>query len=104
MDEAVSDDQKLAAIRDRIDAIDEEIQRLFNARAEAAQEVARIKLAADPQAQFYRPERGGPRCCAGSRNAIADRSTQRRWHGCFREIMSACLALEQPLQVALSRP
>ncbi|KRT55962.1 prephenate dehydratase [endosymbiont of Ridgeia piscesae] len=103
MNEAVSDDQKLAAIRDRIDAIDEEILRLFNARAKAAQEVARIKLAADPQAQFYRPEREAQvlRRIKERNSGPLDPEEVARL---FREIMSACLALEQPLQVAFLGP
>ena len=40
----MNDDEKLNSIRERIDQLDLEIQRLLNARAQAAQEVARIKL------------------------------------------------------------
>ena len=55
----MSDEEQLADIRNRIDAIDQQIQDLLNARAEAAQEVARIKLVSDPDAVFYRPESPG---------------------------------------------
>ena len=50
---------QLGALRDRIDEIDQELQRLLNARAAAAQEVAHVKMRADPEAEpvFYRPER-----------------------------------------------
>ena len=53
----MSDDEKLKAIRERIDQIDQQLQALIVERAEAAQEVARIKLKEDPAAVFYRPER-----------------------------------------------
>ncbi len=99
----MSDEKQLADIRDRIDTIDQQIQDLLNARAEAAQEVARIKLASDPDAVFYRPER----------EAQVLRMVKERNKGpldaesvalLFREIMSICLALEQPLKVAYLGP
>jgi chorismate mutase/prephenate dehydratase len=99
----MSDDQKLSEIRERIDNLDLEIQRLLNERAAAAQEVARIKLAADPQAEFYRPERE-----AEVLRRVKERNTgpldKEEMARLFREIMSACLALEQPLKVAFLGP
>ena len=99
----MSDDEQLSAIRDRIDTLDQEIQRLLNARAEAAQEVARIKLAADPKVEFYRPERE-----AEVLRKVKERNTGpldgEEMARLFREIMSACLALEQPLEVAFLGP
>ena len=99
----MSDDHKLSAIRDRIDALDRQIQELLNARAAAAQEVARIKLAADPQAEFYRPEREAEvlRRVKARNTGPLDGEEMARL---FREIMSACLALEQPLEVAFLGP
>ena len=99
----MSDEEQLSQIRDRIDTIDQQIQDLLNARAEAAQEVARIKLASDPDAVFYRPER----------EAQVLRKVKQRNRGpldaesvalLFREIMSACLSLELPLKVAFLGP
>ena len=87
----MSDAEQLGKIRDRIDAIDEQVHQLLNQRAGAAMEVARIKLSADPNAVFYRPER----------EAQVLRMVQQRNQGplddeevarLFREIMSACLA------------
>jgi chorismate mutase/prephenate dehydratase len=99
----MNDDEKLNSIRDRIDQLDLEIQRLLNARAQAAQEVARIKLASDPQAEFYRPERE-----AEILRKVKERNTgpmdEEEIARLFREIMSACLALEQPLEVAFLGP
>ncbi|MGD8588984.1 MAG: prephenate dehydratase [Chromatiales bacterium] len=99
----MNDDEKLNSIRDRIDQLDLQIQRLLNARAQAAQEVAHIKLASDPQAEFYRPERE-----AEILRKVKERNTgpldEEEVARLFREIMSACLALEQPLGVAFLGP
>ena len=96
---------QLAELRTRIDAIDEELQRLLNARAAAAQEVAEVKLRADPDAEpvFYRPEREAQvlaRVKARNTGPMGDEDLARL----FREIMSCCLALEQPLTVAYLGP
>lgn len=98
-------DAALATLRERIDGIDLELQRLLNARAEAAQEVARVKLKADPSAEpvFYRPEREAQvlsRVKARNTGPMGDEEMARL----FREIMSCCLALEQPLTVAYLGP
>ena len=99
----MNEEQQLGEIRQRIDGIDKQLQDLLNQRAGAAMEVARIKLAADPNAVFYRPER----------EAQVLRSVKERNQGpldaeemarLFREIMSACLALERPLRVAFLGP
>jgi chorismate mutase/prephenate dehydratase len=99
----MSDDGKLKAIRERIDQLDQQIQQLIVARAEAAQEVARIKLAEDPDTVFYRPERE-----AGVLRQVKRRETgpldPEELARLFREIMSVCLALEQPLNVAFLGP
>lgn len=99
----MSEAEQLAQIRGRIDTIDRQLHELLNQRAEAAMEVARIKLAADPQAVFYRPERE-----AQVLRAVKDRNPgpldDEEVARLFREIMSACLALERPLQVAYLGP
>jgi chorismate mutase/prephenate dehydratase len=94
---------KLTDIRARIDALDEEIQRLINARAAQAQEVAKIKQAAGEATDFYRPEREAQvlrKVLARNQGPLASEEMARL----FREIMSACLALEQPLSVAFLGP
>ena len=99
----MSENQALQAIRQRIDDIDLQVQALLNQRAEMAQEVARIKIANGEQTDFYRPER----------EAMVLRQVMERNQGpldakevarLFREIMSACLAAEKPLQVAYLGP
>ena len=99
----MNDEDQLAQTRDRIDTIDRQIQDLLNARAEAAKEVARIKLASDPDAVFYRPEREAQvlRMVKQRNKGPLDAESVARL---FREIMSACLALELPLKVAYLGP
>ena len=76
---------------------------MLNARASAAQEVARIKLASDPNAVFYRPEREAQvlRAVKERNQGPLDGESVARL---FREIMSECLALEMPLKVAYLGP
>ncbi|MCB1723405.1 MAG: prephenate dehydratase [Gammaproteobacteria bacterium] len=99
----MSEDEHLAAIRDQIDAIDEQIQDLLNARARAAQEVARIKLSSDPNAVFYRPEREAQILREVKRRNVGPLSAEAMAR-LFREVMSECLALELPLNVAFLGP
>ncbi len=90
---------KLQSLRTRIDELDEKIQTLLNARAQYAQDIAQLKNGAQP----YRPER----------EAEVLRQAQKRNQGplsgehitrIFREIMSACRALEQATRVAYLGP
>ena len=99
----MSEDEHLAAIRDQIDAIDEQIQDLLNARARAAQEVARIKLSSDPNAVFYRPEREAQILREVKRRNVGPLSAEAMAR-LFREVMSECLALELPLKIAYLGP
>ena len=94
---------KLGVIRERIDSLDQQLQELLNERASLAQNVAEIKLEAGESGNFYRPER----------EIQVLRKVQERQSGplskeemarLFREVMSACLALEQPLTVAFLGP
>ncbi len=95
-------EDKLKAIRDRIDGLDEQIQALINARALCAKEVAELKNGI-PAASFYRPEREAEvlrKVIARNQGPLSGEEMARL----FREIMSACLALEQPMRVAYLGP
>lgn len=102
----MSEDKKLRQLRDRIDSIDEQIGQLISERAACAQQVAEVKKAQSPEQQglsFYRPEREAQVLRkAMERNAgpLSNEEMARL----FREIMSACLALEQPIKVAYLGP
>lgn len=98
-----SEDERLGELRRRIDQIDQELQALVSERARCAQAVAQVKQQLGLHSDFYRPER----------EAQVLRTVQQRNRGplsneeiarLFREIMSACLALEEPLRVAFLGP
>ena len=94
---------KLNVIRETIDALDVEIQALISKRAECARQVADVKQASNVDAAFYRPEREAEVLRAvQERNSgpLSDEEMARL----FREIMSACLALEQPMTIAYLGP
>jgi len=93
----------LASIRKRIDEIDERIQGLINDRARFAQEVGISKGDLPSAVDYYRPEREAAVLrTIKERNAgpIRDEEMLRL----FREIMSACLAQQEPLKVGFLGP
>lgn len=107
MNESKDPDQRKAlsldVLRKRINAIDSELLSLISERAQLAQEVAEAKLAEDPETVFYRPEREAQvmrRIMTLNQGPLSDEEMARL----FREIMSSCLALEQPLSVAYLGP
>lgn len=94
-------DDKLTPLRERIDAIDRQILDLLNQRAGVAQEVGHVK--AETNAPVFRPERELQVLRnAAQRNPgpLADADVQT----IFREIMSACRALEKRVTVAYLGP
>ena len=99
-------EQELKALRVRIDSLDHKILEMISERARCAQEVGRVKmdeLAEGETAVFYRPEREAQvlkRIMEMNQGPLDNEEMARL----FREIMSACLALEQPLQVAYLGP
>ena len=95
----------LAELRDKIDGIDLQIGELISARAQCAQAVAAIKhqFSDGEEPVFYRPEREAQvlrRAMARNQGPLRDEEFARL----FREIMSACLALEAPIKVAYLGP
>lgn len=93
----------LDALRQQIDAVDERIQALIAERAGLAQQVAVAKGGAGSAADFYRPERE----VSVLRGVIARNKgplTNEEMVRLFREIMSACLAQEEPMKVGYLGP
>jgi chorismate mutase/prephenate dehydratase len=93
----------LASLRRQIDAVDQQLHELINQRARLAQQAGISKHKDGHTVDFYRPER----------EAEVLRMALDRNHGplrneeivrLFREIMSACLAQEEPLKVAFLGP
>jgi chorismate mutase/prephenate dehydratase len=93
----------LNKVRTQIDAIDEKIHGLINDRARLAQLVGISKTREGRTVDFYRPEREAQVLrMARARNTgpLRDAEVLRL----FREIMSACLAQQEPLKVAFLGP
>ena len=94
---------KLEQIREQIDALDEQLQKLINDRARLAQQVAGIKRESKDNSPFYRPEREAQilrQIQERNQGPLSDEEIARL----FREIMSTCLALEQPMSIAYLGP
>ncbi len=90
--------EELQRHRVRIDAIDDELLHLISERATNAAAIGGLKRGA-----IYRPEREAQilnRLRAQNPGPLSGDTVARL----FREIMSACLALEQPLQIAYLGP
>src|SRR5450631_3394044 len=93
----------LGNIRDRIDSVDARIQELLNERARFAQLVGISKTASGKAVDFYRPEREAEvlrKALKRNQGPLRDEEIARL----FREIMSACLAQQEPLKVAFLGP
>ncbi|MDX1824173.1 MAG: prephenate dehydratase [Thiohalomonadales bacterium] len=89
-------------LRERIDALDEQIQSLITERARIAQDVAKTKQASSDEV-FYRAEREAEvlrKVMTRNKGPLSDEEMARL----FREIMSACLALEQVMTIAFLGP
>ena len=93
----------LAEARERIDALDAQLQDLISERARIAQRVREIKARAGGSQDHYRPSREAEvlrRARERNTGPLADETVARL----MREIMSACLDLESPLKVAYLGP
>ena len=92
----------LEQLRERIDELDARIQELIAERARCAKEVGVVK-GLTSTAEFYRPEREAQvlrRVVERNEGPLRDEEMVRL----FRELMSACLAQEEPLKVAYLGP
>jgi chorismate mutase/prephenate dehydratase len=94
----------LASIRERIDGVDERIHALLNERAQLAKQVGESKNAEGmTTAEFYKPEREAQvlrKALERNRGPLRNEEVVRL----FREIMSACLAQQEPLKIAFLGP
>ena len=92
----------LSDLRQQIDDLDAQLLELISRRASLAQTVAEIKKQ-DGDEVYYRPEREAQvlrRVMEKNTGPLADEEVARL----FREVMSACLALEKPIMVAYLGP
>ena len=94
-------DNKLLPLREKIDAIDAAILELLNQRARVAQEVGHVK--AETNAPVFRPEREAQvlrNMAEKNPGPLSSDDIQL----IFREVMSACRALERRVVVAFLGP
>lgn len=94
-------DNKLQALRAQIDAIDAQLLELLNRRARIAEQVGHVK--AETSAPVFRPEREAQvlaRVAEKNPGPLQAADVQT----IFREIMSACRALEKRVTVAYLGP
>ena len=98
VNETELEQQELRNLRDAIDGIDDKLLQLINERAQLAHKIGVIK-----QGNIYRPERESQvlrRLGDANPGPLPVEAVQR----IAREVMSACLALEQPLHIAYLGP
>ncbi len=95
--------KELAGVRAEIDDIDARLLDLLSRRADCALKVGEIKSRHGESGHIYRPEREAQvlrRIQEKNRGPLSDENVT----FFFREIMSACLSLEQPLSIAFLGP
>ena len=93
----------LSAVREQIDGIDREIQSLIAERALWARQVGKAKGKLAAAIEYYRPEREAQvlrRVVDRNDGPLSDEVLVR----VFREIMSACLAQQEPLKIGYLGP
>ena len=98
----MSEKNELLSLRDKIDALDLQIMEKISQRADCAKQVAQVKKS-QGDTVYYRPEREAQvlRHIMEANKGPLDNEDMARL---FRQIMSACLALEQPIRVAFLGP
>ena len=93
--------EALATLRVQIDSIDQQLLSLLNQRANVAEQVGEIKRAEG--SPFFRPDRVAQvidKIQRANQGPLLNQHVAAIW----REIMSACLALEAPQRVAVLGP
>jgi chorismate mutase/prephenate dehydratase len=93
--------EALGALRLQIDSIDKQLLSLLNQRAHVAEQVGEIKKAEG--SPFFRPDRVA-QVIDKIQNANQGPLLNQHVAAIWREIMSACLALEAPQRVAVLGP
>ncbi|MBV1750051.1 MAG: prephenate dehydratase [Desulfarculus sp.] len=99
--EANPSQEAIAALRDEIDQVDRELMALLNQRARLAMDIGRLKQAAG--LAVFVPERECDlldNLTKGNHGPLPDRYLL----NVFREVISACRSVQQPLKVAFLGP
>ena len=95
--------QALSGVRNEIDRIDGELLKLLNERARCAQKVGEIKAEHGEAGHIYRPEREA-QVLRRLQDINPGPLPNENITFFFREVMSACLSLEEPLSIACLGP
>ena len=90
----MNEKKKLEKIRNDIDSLDKQLLDLISSRARLAQEIAKIKMTSSETFEFYSPE-GEAQILRKIIEHNSGPLSEEEMARLFREIMSACLALEQ---------
>ena len=96
-------EKTLQAIRLQIDELDAELLTLLNQRARLAKDAAEFKGEDRESRDYYRPDREAGilrKLVEGNSGPLAGEAVAQL----FREIMSACRALQQPMNIAFLGP
>ncbi len=99
----MSSEIELDKIRNQIDKIDNDIQQLINQRADLALSVGKIKRTNNHKPIFYRPEREAEvlkKIIERNKGPLSDEQISL----IFRDLMTACLYLQQPIKIAFLGP
>ena len=95
--------EELGVVRSEIDALDTQLLEILSQRARCAQKVGEIKARHGDAGFIYRPEREAQvlrRLQELNKGPLPSENVTLL----FREVMSACLSLEQPLSIAFLGP
>jgi chorismate mutase/prephenate dehydratase len=101
MTASAPDNASLADLRTQIDSLDQQLLELLNRRAHVAEQVGEVKKREG--SPFFRPDRVAQvieKIQRGNQGPLKPKHVAAIW----REIMSACLALESPQRVAVLGP
>ena len=95
--------ENLKKYRNKIDIIDNKLLKLMQARAELALKIGQIKSKLDPNASLYKPDREADVL----RNILKQNTgkiSDKKIKTIFRELIAACLSLEEEIKVAYLGP
>jgi len=95
--------ENLKQYRDKIDIIDNKLLKLMQARADLALKIGKIKSKIDPKSSLYKPDREADvlrKILKDNQGNISDKKVKT----IFRELIAACLSLEEEIKIAYLGP
>ena len=95
--------ENLKEYRNKIDIIDSKLLKLMQTRAELAHKIGQIKSKIDPNSSLYKPDREADVL----RNLVKENDgkiTDKKVKIIFRELIAACLSLEEQIKICYLGP